>query len=101
MHCQIDEIICNIEPRGAGIADMIEICLTARKGSRVDRFAICKQYQLVEKRNNVRSWLVNCEDDRSVVSLRQRDQALNDIESIEGVETTSRLVEKEDARTRN
>ena len=56
---------------------------------------------MVEEGNNIRARLMDSEDDRSVIGLSKCYQTLNNVECIEGVESASWLVQKEDAWTGN
>ena len=59
MHCQVDEVVCNVEAGRAGVADVVEIILTLGEGARVDHFAFCEEDQLVEEGCDVGSRLVD------------------------------------------
>lgn len=82
MHCQVDQIIRNVETGWARVPNFIEILLTGREGTRVDSVATRKKDQSIKESNNVRARLMDGEDDRAIVRLGQGDQAFDHIESI-------------------
>jgi hypothetical protein len=69
MHCQIDQIVSDIETRWTAISNVIEVFLAVIKLARVDSLALCKKEQPIEECDDIRPWLMDCEDDRPLVRL--------------------------------
>ena len=97
MHRQVDEVVGNVESRGARVADVVEVVLAFVEGSAVDCAALCKQDELIEQCDDVGTRLVNGEDDSAVVRLDKVDKTFNHVEGVVCIETGSRFVQEEDA----
>jgi hypothetical protein len=66
------QIVGNIKPGRARLADPFKVLATLVRLARVYHTTLCEDEQLVEKRNNVRTRLVNGEDNGAVVVACQR-----------------------------
>jgi hypothetical protein len=82
MHCQIDEVVRNIEPRRARIPDLIEILLARREGTGIDCATTREENESVEESNDVRARLMNGENDGAVICLGQGYQAFDHVECV-------------------
>ena len=99
MHCQVNKIVGNVEARRTRVADVVKVGLAVPKGTGVDSPALSEKHELVKKRNDVGARLMDGEDDGSVVRLDEVNKTFNDVEGVESIETTGRLVKEEDAGT--
>lgn len=95
VHCQVNKIVGNVEARRTRVANVVEVGLAVAEGTGVDGSALGEKNQLVEKCNNVGARLMDGEDDGSVIRLDEVNKTFNNVESVEGIETTGGLVEEE------
>ena len=89
VHSEIDEVVCDVEPRGTRMADLVKVFLTLREGTGVDHFAFCEENELIEERGNVRARLMDSEDDGAIKVPCQGDKTLNHIIRIIRIQSRS------------
>ena len=89
MHGEIDEVVCDVETWGTGMADLVKVFLTLGEGTGVDHFAFCEEDELVEESCDVGSRLMDCKDDGAVEVSCQGDKTFNHIIRIIGVQSRS------------
>ena len=97
VHCQVDEVVGNIEPRRTRVADVVEVVLAFVEGSAVDCAALCEQDELIEQCDDVGAGLMDGEDDSAVVRLDEVDQTFNHVERVVRIKTGSRFVQEKNA----
>jgi hypothetical protein len=88
------KVIRDIESCRTMLSDRIEITLALPKFTGIHEASLREKHKLVEKRNDVTTWLMNREDHSAVEVARECDETLNNIEGIVRVQACRGVVKK-------
>ena len=55
------------------LSDRVEIWVTFGEFSGIYETALREEYELIEQRDYITTWLVDCEDDSAIIVARQRN----------------------------
>jgi hypothetical protein len=76
------------------LSDRIEIGLALPKFAGIHKASLCEKHKLVEKSNDVTTWLMNRENDSAIEVARECDETLNNVEGVVRVQACRRAVRK-------
>lgn len=69
------------------MTNTVEVTLTLGHLARINHFALCEKYELIEQSDDIAARLMNSEDDGTVVVPRERNEALHDVIRVIGVQS--------------
>src|SRR5690606_13374841 len=98
MHCEINQIIRNVESWRACISEVCKILLTFGVSSRIDYSSTSQKDKFVEKSYDIGAWLMDSKDDGSLIRLCKINEGFDNVVGVERIETTGWLVQKQDRR---